>query len=122
MGLAFMRLEKIKYFIRLMLMPDSLRTIGDYTFQGLLKRGQSLQAHPRYDSIRNRIVHWSVNNQAQTLTFFEFDDQQALVQPPREVKIPTFSFSHDFVITKNHYIFRYNAAEFDALAFVLGIK
>lgn len=59
---------------------DSLRTLGEYTFRGLVKKGQGnkFTAHPKYDANTNRLIGFGVqqkNDKSCTVNIFEFDDQ-----------------------------------------------
>lgn len=36
--------------------PDSLRTVGEYTFRGTLRKGDTCTAHPRYDAKKDQLV------------------------------------------------------------------
>lgn len=101
--------------------PDSLRTLGDYTFRGLLKKNDVMSAHPRVDKKNNRLINFSAKMQSSStkLVIYEFDQDLKLLQQ-REVEIPGFSFFHDFIVTENYYIFDQSPVKFDPLPFILG--
>lgn len=101
--------------------PDTLRTVGVYTYQGTLSKLDTLAAHPRIDSKNNRLVTYQFNPASNSITIYEFDNVQKLVAK-RDIKLPGFSFIHDFVVTENYYIFNYAPATFDPLPFLLGFK
>ena len=48
--------------------PDSLRTLQEYTFKGLLKKGDSFTAHPRICTHTNRLIGTIQYNPYITLT------------------------------------------------------
>ena len=57
---------------------DSLRTFGKYTFKGLLKKGTTLNAHPRIDSNNNHIIHFNFDLFSSTINVYEFDNAENL--------------------------------------------
>lgn len=103
--------------------PESLRTVGEYTFKGLLKKGGTFSAHPRVCSTTNRLVNFSPAQGASKcdITVYEFD-QDLRVEKHRTVEIPGFVFFHDFIVTENYYIFNRAPTSFDPIPFLLGLK
>ena len=104
--------------------PDSLRTTAEYTFRGMLKKGDRFTAHPRVDANTGRLVGFSTtgNSPKETcLTVREFDKDLNVVAS-RPFTVPGLAFFHDFVVTKNYYIFNAPPLAFDPLPFVLGAK
>ena len=104
--------------------PDSLRTLGEYTFKGTLKKkGGTFTAHPRFDPLTNRMIGFSAANEQKqsAVTVIEFDDDLKVMQS-RVFQVPGLAFFHDFVITKNYYIFSTPQLDFDPLPFLLGSK
>ena len=67
--------------------PESLRTVGEYTFKGLLKKGGTFSAHPRVCSTTNRLVNFSPALGASEcdITVYEFD-QDLRVEKQRTVE------------------------------------
>lgn len=57
--------------------PITLQTIGESRLNKVLKPGQNLCAHPRYDPATNRHVFFSTDPDPRStkLTLYEFDDQ-----------------------------------------------
>ena len=57
--------------------PITLQTYGESRLAKVLKPGQNLCAHPRYDPATNRYVFFSADPdpRSTTLTCYEFDDQ-----------------------------------------------
>lgn len=102
---------------------DSLRTYGESRIKGLLKPKQPFSAHPKIDPHTNRLVSFSVEQKGKTslVTVFEFDDKFDVARN-RSFEIPGFCFFHDFVVTKNHYLFGQAPTSFDPLPFILGLK
>eukprot|EP01041_Mallomonas_annulata_P002508 gene2508-4878_t len=103
--------------------PDSLRTLVEYTFQGLLKKGDTFSAHPRIDPKKERLLSFSAKQKSDNcdLTIFEFDKDLKVVAQ-RTVSIPGFVFFHDFVATEKYYVFDQSPTKFDATPFLLGLK
>ena len=102
---------------------DSLRTLGEYTFRGLLKKGAQFSAHPRVDSKSGKLVNFAVNRVGQNslISIYEFD-KDLKVEKEREFQIPGFVFMHDFVVTEKYYIFNKAPIKFDPVPFLLGFK
>lgn len=86
--------------------PESLRTVGEYTFKGLLKKGDKFSAHPRICSHTGRLVNFSPSQSASKcdVTVYEFNEELN-VEKERTFEVPGFVFFHDFVVTENYYIF-----------------
>lgn len=104
--------------------PDSLRTTAEYTFKGLLKKGDTFTAHPRVDANTNRLVGFSSKRDTpkeSSITVYEFDQGLNPVSQ-RTFTVPGTAFFHDFVVTKNYYVFNAPPLKFDPLPFALGLK
>lgn len=103
--------------------PDSLRTQGEYTFRGLLKKGYSFTAHPRVDPLSGNIVAFAVTDRGEKskIAVYEFDENLKSLKE-REFEIPGYAFCHDFAITENYYIFTQAPLSFDPLPFIFGLK
>ena len=87
--------------------PDSLRTLGKYTFRGLLKSSEyRFPAHPRIDSRTGNLVAFCTKQGKipTEMIIFEFDSSLRAVSS-RDVKFKDFCFYHDFVVTENYYVF-----------------
>lgn len=100
---------------------DSLRTIGESTVNGLLKSKQPFSAHPRIDANTNRLISFSSiqGSKSAQMTVFEFDTAFKLVNS-RPFEVPGFVFFHDFLVTKNYYLFTKVPTDFSPLPFLLG--
>ena len=64
--------------------PKTLRTDSkEYTLRGLLKKGDALTAHPRIDSIKDRLIAFSCKQDPvksiATTRIFEFDNTLGVV-------------------------------------------
>lgn len=109
----------------------SLATSRESDLAGLLKKGDTFSAHPRFDRARNRLVNFAympnpVSGQTQ-LTFFEFgpDFRPIDKEKPRlTVSIPGFCLVHDFALTANYYVVVQAPTSFSAnpLDILLGKK
>ena len=108
--------------------PDSLRTLGKYTFKGLIPKSGNISAHPRIDSKTGRLVTFGTNQKFQpqecVLTCYEFEGGTDSIAPvkQREFSMPGLPFFHDFIVTDNYYIFNRAPTNFDPLPFILGQK
>lgn len=110
--------------------PDSLRTLGAYTFKGLLpKAGGNFGAHPRVDSNTGRLINFSRDQKTTgktecLMSIYEFEGGTDSITPvkQRDITIPGLPFFHDFIVTKNYYVFNKAPTTFDPLPFVLGQK
>jgi len=85
--------------------PSTLETIGTDDLGGALKLGM-MAAHSRVDVEQNRLVTISLrpNMPTSALGICEFDDKWKLLQQQIH-EIPGLNYAHDFVLTKNWYIF-----------------
>jgi all-trans-8'-apo-beta-carotenal 15,15'-oxygenase len=82
-----------------------------------------LSAHPRFDANLNRMVTFTTERSpsVSTLNCIEFDpDLKVMTQ--RKCEVPGFVFFHDFIVTKNWYIFDQAPVKFNPLPFLLGAK
>ena len=102
--------------------PITLQTFGESKLANVLKYGQNLGAHPRYDPATNRYVFFSTDPDPRKtkVTLFEFDDKFKLAQE-RTVEFPGFSLCHDFVITKDYYIFFKAPLSISPLPWLFGL-
>jgi all-trans-8'-apo-beta-carotenal 15,15'-oxygenase len=104
--------------------PDSLRTLGQYTIRGLLKKSSDqFTAHPRICAKTGHLVAFSCKKGKipSEITIYEFDKDLKLMTS-RDIAMKSFSVFHDFAITENYYIFVAPPTGFDSLPFVLGQK
>ncbi len=109
--------------------PATLETLGLDNLDGLLKPGQPLTAHPRFDpgstftQGQPRLVTYSITSgpQQSQVVFYEFDSNGTLVAK-RDHTLPGFAFLHDFALTENYYIFFQNPVTLNPLPFMLGFK
>lgn len=107
--------------------PATLETLGEDQLQGLLGKGASFSAHPRFDpgdGVRRepRMVNFGTATGLSTrLTVYEFDlDGNCLEQYSHN--IPGLGFFHDFALTPNYAIFFQNPVVLNPVPFVLGLK
>jgi all-trans-8'-apo-beta-carotenal 15,15'-oxygenase len=102
---------------------DILRTQGEYTCRGLLKRGDGFSAHPRHDATTGNLVSFAVKERGKTtkIEVYEFGDKLD-VKKKISFECPGFVFFHDFVVTENYYIFDHAPLGFDATPFILGLQ
>lgn len=103
--------------------PDSLRTVGKYTYKGLLENNEAFTAHPKLDPHTGHLVAFSRKLASQKNPFLvhEFDSDGNLLQTV-ETPITGFAFMHDFAVTENYYVFVKCPLDFEPLPYVLGLK
>lgn len=102
---------------------DSLRTLGEYTFKGLLARNSQFSAHPRVDSKTGNLVNFAITRKGlnSALTVYEFNEDFKVVGE-RSFIVPGFVFLHDFVVTEKYYIFNRAPLAFNPIPFLLGFR
>jgi len=104
---------------------DSLRTLGEYKFKGLLKTGDTFSAHPRAEASTGRLINFSAaqGGKSCAITIYEFmpgAEKELSLAAQRTFEVPGFVFFHDFIVTKNYYIFNQAPVDFNAVPFLLG--
>jgi len=100
---------------------DSLKTIGEYTFGGLLQDGDKFTAHPRFDPRTENLIGF-VNKPGvlkSTIKVLEFNKKFQKIAE-RSFDVPGLPFFHDFVVTENYYIFDAGPLSMDPLPLILG--
>jgi len=107
--------------------PDSLRTLGTYRFKGLLKKGDTFSAHPRFDSKSGRMINFSTKQGGigpSTVTVFEFEEGSVTPCTKRSFQLTSpLVFFHDFIVTSRYYVFDEAPISLDnPLPFILGAK
>lgn len=102
---------------------DSLRTIGKYTFKGVLQTDEPYTAHPKVDPKTGNLVGFSYNPTPEktTLKITELNPDLDVVYQ-RSIDVPGFGLFHDMAVTENYYLFIQGSFDFDPLPFVLGQK
>lgn len=79
-----------------------LATIGDYTFDGQLKR--RLTAHPRFDHHKKEFITYSYIGLDKKLFYYRLNNENQLIAQ-KEILWPYSSMIHDFINTENYVIF-----------------
>ncbi len=109
--------------------PSTLETIGLSNLNGVLKKGESFSAHPRFDPghhDRPRMVTFGVKTGPKsTIRLMEFATEGVAAGQlisDRKDNFDGFAFLHDFAITPNWALFLQNAIDFNPLPFILGQK
>lgn len=85
---------------------DSLHTLGQYTFRGLLKKSaDTFTAHPRVEAESQTLIAFSSKKGSPaTITIHEFDEALKRTKT-RDMLFKGFVFYHDFAVTENFYLF-----------------
>ena len=100
--------------------PQTLETLGNEYFNGVLSKGEAFSAHPRIDP-NGTLVNFAIKpGLSTTITIFELNTNGEITSKQNH-SVPGFCFIHDFVITENYCIFFQNPVNFNPIPFALGI-
>ncbi|WP_353931159.1 carotenoid oxygenase family protein [Okeanomitos corallinicola TIOX110] len=103
-----------------LLNPQTLETLGNEYFNGVLSTGEAFSAHPRIDP-NAKLVNFAIKpGPTTTINIFELNTNGEIISKQNH-SVPGFCFIHDFVITENYCIFFQNPVKFNPLPFALGI-
>ena len=101
--------------------PQTLETLGNEYFNGVLSKGEAFSAHPRIDP-NGTLVNFAIKpGLSTTITIFELNTNGEITSK-QNYSVPGFCFIHDFVITENYCIFFQNPVDFNPIPFALGIS
>jgi carotenoid cleavage dioxygenase-like enzyme len=96
--------------------PDTLETLGEHTFGGLVA-GEATLAHAHRDERRGRLLLCSPKTgRRTTVTFRELDREERVVST-RRAELPGLTFAHDFAFTDRFYVLGGNPLAIKPLAF-----
>ncbi len=106
--------------------PETLKTNGISYLNGVLKPGEALSAHPKFDpghhQKKKKMVTFGVKTGPKSkIRLMEFSTEGQLLFDRKDI-FNGFAFLHDFAITPNWAIFIQNAIDFNPLPFILGAK
>ncbi len=109
---------------------ETLNTNGLTNLNGVLKPGEALSAHPRFDPGHHhnhqRMVTYGVKTGPKsTIRLMEFGtegEESGQLLSDRKDVFNGFAFLHDFAITPNWAIFMQNSINFNPIPFVFGQK
>ncbi|MCF4966086.1 carotenoid oxygenase family protein [Nostoc sp. CMAA1605] len=108
--------------------PYTLETLGKEYFDGVLSKGNTFSAHPRFDPSCMQddgapcLVNFAIKpGPSTTIKIFELNPAAKVIREHTH-QVSGFCFIHDFVITPHHYIFFQNPVVFNPLPFVLGLR
>lgn len=106
--------------------PDSLRTLGTYRYKGMLPKTGNFGAHARTCTNTDQLVNFGTTPglEKSDISCYEIP---ADFKTPDDIKQRTFTvpglpFFHDFIVTKNYYIFNQAPLKIDPIPFALGRK
>ena len=101
--------------------PQTLETLGNEYFNGVLSKGEAFSAHPRIDP-NGTLVNFAIKpGLSTTITIFELNTNGEITSKQNH-SVPGFCFIHDFVITENYCMFFQNPVDFNPIPFALGIS
>ncbi len=108
--------------------PKTLETLGKDYLDGILAKGESFSAHPRFDPSCQRnggnpcLVNFAIKpGISTTITIYEINQDGKLIHS-QKITVPGFAFVHDFAITPNYCIFFQNPVTLNPFPFLLGFK
>jgi all-trans-8'-apo-beta-carotenal 15,15'-oxygenase len=101
--------------------PQTLETLGNEYFDGVLSKKEAFSAHPKIDP-HGKLVNFAIKpGLSTTITIFELNTNGEITSKQNH-SVPGFCFIHDFVITENYCIFFQNPVDFNPIPFALGIS
>ncbi|MFO5529600.1 MAG: carotenoid oxygenase family protein [Cuspidothrix sp.] len=104
-----------------LLNPQTLETLGNEYFDGVLSKKEAFSAHPKIDP-HSKLVNFAIKpGLSTTITIFELNTQGKITSKQSH-QVKGFCFIHDFVITENYCIFFQNPVDFNPIPFALGIS
>ena len=113
--------------------PESLSTIGAYSYEGALLDPTSVMAkivgselpfsaHPRLDPVTGDLYNFGiVMGLKPVLMLYRVDSSGRLIRLDA-VKLDSLGFMHDFALTPNWFVFFFCPLTFDLVQMVLGLK
>ncbi|NDJ18091.1 carotenoid oxygenase family protein [Myxacorys almedinensis] len=108
--------------------PQTLETVGQEYFDGVLSPGAPFAAHPWIDPVSQFdqgapcLVNFSIKaGLSFTIAIYELDVNGKIVRQ-HDHPVPGFAFIHDFAITPNYCIFFQNPVDFNPIPFLAGLK
>ncbi|NJK35804.1 MAG: Apocarotenoid-15,15'-oxygenase [Oscillatoriales cyanobacterium SM2_2_1] len=100
--------------------PETLETLGEEDFNGMLAAGQTFTAHPKLDPITGSWWGFGVQpGPRSVITLYEIT-QTGTLQQHWQRRVPGFCFLHDFAFTPNYQVFLQNPVNFAPLPYLLG--
>ena len=85
--------------------PDTLETIGDYDFDGRLKKAHAFSAHPKIDPITGELFNFGVNYGRKTRLLCYRVGRDGRMEYLQPVTLPYPVMNHDFALTQKHLVF-----------------
>ncbi|MEM9623137.1 MAG: carotenoid oxygenase family protein [Pseudomonadota bacterium] len=105
--------------------PSDLSTVGEFDYSGELQRGQVFSAHGRVHPETGDYINFGAGISGMTLkgpqpclNIYRINSAGTLVKKG-QLKLDTFPFCHDFVITERFAIFFIGSIVFDGMAGVM---
>jgi all-trans-8'-apo-beta-carotenal 15,15'-oxygenase len=110
--------------------PETLETLGPYTYQGVLTTPRGLariigmeppySAHPKIDPDSGELFNFGILLGAQPTLQLYHADANGTLEPPVSVPLDADRFIHDFVLTKHWRIFFLNPVKIKPLSVFVG--
>lgn len=85
--------------------PDTLDTMGEYDFDGELKRGYAFSAHPKGDPATGELFNFGIQYGPRTRIRSYRIDRGGRLHHLEPVTLPYPVMNHDFALTSRHLVF-----------------
>lgn len=85
--------------------PDTLETLGEYSFDGALRRMHVFSAHPKRDPQTGELFNFGVQYGPITRIYTYRVDPTGRLHRLRPISLPYAVINHDFALTEKHLVF-----------------
>jgi all-trans-8'-apo-beta-carotenal 15,15'-oxygenase len=113
--------------------PESLNTIGAFTYEGALLSPTSLMgrvvgpelpfsAHPRFDPATGDLYNFGIAMGLKPVLMLYRVDSSGRLYRLDSVRLDAMGFMHDFALTQNWFVFFFCPLTFDLVQMILGLK
>jgi all-trans-8'-apo-beta-carotenal 15,15'-oxygenase len=85
--------------------PDSLETLGEYDFDGELKGGYAMSAHPHWDPATGEMFNFGIQYGRRTRLHTYRIDTSGRLHRLQAVTLPFPTINHDCALTPSHMVF-----------------
>jgi all-trans-8'-apo-beta-carotenal 15,15'-oxygenase len=101
--------------------PDTLETIGEYDFDGELKRGYAYSAHPTWDPATGELYNFGIQYGPRTKLRTYRIDRAGKLHHLQAVTLPFATMNHDCALTKRYMVFVIDPLVMNVPRFLLGL-
>ena len=101
--------------------PDTLDTIGEYDFDGELKRGYAYSAHPTWDPATGELYNFGIQYGPRTKLRTYRIDRAGKLHHLQAVTLPFATLNHDCALTQRYMVFVIDPLVMNVPRFLLGL-